>query len=165
MIEIAEGHEHELGLASYFDPQLGKPTRLRRQIRVAATGQSARVDRVLAGQIRNGQRLLLVDWEGHTQPTWIIDDGSLDHTLSFEGLLGDVADDADEFQREVGPGNYGMRVGDLHPLHCCAACKAHHTDGREYGVLIDASRHGNVRVLPIFAILSLTYNQSLRGLL
>lgn len=144
-LEIAS--KHSLGFAAYLDPSLwhadedGNTT----TDKMSDTVDLGRytVERVLAAHVVNGQKYLLICWEGHTVPTWAKDDGDLIHELTCESIL-DLQDDTEEFQKHIGPEAYGMSSGRLNSRYCCAGCAQEGRDGFDYRVYIDASVKGNV---------------------
>lgn len=157
-MEIAS--QHSLGVEAYLERARGLPDerdsdgRSSSPILTSTSSASTSeddercpVDSVLAAHVVNGKKHILIDWEGHTIPTWQPDDGTVPHSLTCATLRSDLKDDDREFSSKVGPETYALFAGSFNALYCCDPCTIEDNDGWNYQVYVDASRFGNVRSL------------------
>lgn len=114
-----------------------------------------RVRRVLAAHIVEGTKHILVEWAGHSVPTWEIDCGDIKHNLSCDHLDKEVSDESLAFQEKLGPDAYTAFGGDLEELECCSdgACNDV-VHGFDYRAYYDASEKGTVSssVTPLHSV-------------
>ncbi|VDC00227.1 unnamed protein product [Peniophora sp. CBMAI 1063] len=147
-IELPDSHA--VGLAAYLKAARAGPSPnsddedAPSNGRVVASGCS-RVRRVLAAHVIDGTRHILVNWAGHSVPTWEIDDGEIKHNLSCAHLDKEVSDESLAFQEKLGPDVYTAFGGDLEELDCCsdATCNVL-VHGLDYHTYYDASEKGTV---------------------
>lgn len=142
-----------LGLKAYFDMALHKtdieveeytPTDDADDSASEAEERRSPVDRVLAVQLVDGVKKILIDWEGHFVPTWIDDDGRVEHDLDYAKLRTDLAVDTMDFQKDIGPEAYTIYCGCMMPIECCSRCSRKKQDGLDLRMFVDASTYGNV---------------------
>ena len=106
---------------------------------------------VLALHIADGKQFVLVQWAGHTIPTWHLDNDQIQHKLTGSQLQHELSDESSEFQRTCSPAAYTSFGGFLTPFNCCPSCEEDGAiDSFDYRLYVDASGPANVSVLRSF---------------